>query len=389
MAELWHGPTLAFKDLSMQVLCGFMEKLLAKKRQKIKLLVGTSGDTGASSIEGVLGKENLSVCVLYPSRSHSSITREQEFETVCHAEAPNVTVVCCEGNSDDLDVPIEECFRDLEFKAHANISSVNSVNIFRVIMQVVHYFYCYLLLNRSEKAKEISFYVPSGGCGHCSAGILAAQMGLPIHSIVACVNQNDVLDSLLKRGNLDSNPKVVPTLAPSMDIVVPYNLERILFLMSNQNRSKVRQWMNRWKGEGKVELTEGERKVLSEVLRLRSASMTDKEILDTIFLVEKEFSYIIDPHTAVAVGACLSDEGSPGKVPRVCMGCAHPGKFSKAVSDALGGAPPVQWMPNREHPAVADILQLLETSSNEEKAGVHYFVKGQDWTKQLRDILTT
>ena len=100
----------------MQVLCGFMEKLLAKKRQKIKLLVGTSGDTGASSIEGVLGKENLSVCVLYPSRSHSSITREQEFETVCHAEAPNVTVVCCEGNSDDLDVPIEECFRDLEFK---------------------------------------------------------------------------------------------------------------------------------------------------------------------------------------------------------------------------------------------------------------------------------
>lgn len=180
VAELWHGPTLAFKDLSMQVLCGFIDLLLAKRGESLNLLVGTSGDTGASCIAAVLGKDRLSCTVLYPSRRFSSITLEQEFETVCHAQEANVRVVCCEGTSDDLDVPIEACFRDAGFAPATPIGSVNSVNVMRVIMQVVHYFYAFFRVREIHgKGERVSFCVPTGAGGHISAGILAAQVRPP------------------------------------------------------------------------------------------------------------------------------------------------------------------------------------------------------------------
>uniref|UniRef100_A0A7S3E457 Tryptophan synthase beta chain-like PALP domain-containing protein n=1 Tax=Chloropicon laureae TaxID=464258 RepID=A0A7S3E457_9CHLO len=403
VAELWHGPTLAFKDLSMQVLCGFMETLLAKQQRRLNLVVATSGDTGASAIAGVLGKRHLSVTVLYPSPKFSSISVEQEEQTLRHAGEPNVTVVNCEGTSDDLDVPIEACFGDLAFKEAASIGSVNSVNVFRVIMQVVHYVYCWLQLRRAHPERrgllEVSFYVPSGGCGHISAGILARAMGLPIRTLFACVNANDVLHSLLQTGHLDSNPNAVPTLAPSMDIVVPYNLERILFLMSGRDQAKVRAWMTRWKKEGKVQLGGEERAILAETMGLRSVSTSDEQILSTIAQVHRECGgYVIDPHTAVAAAACLSSSSSPDDgVPRVIMGCAHPGKFTGAVSKALGNRPASDWMPlgDRAHPAVAAILALQERAKggddllSRETPGVHHFVKGQDWERTLRGILTS
>ena len=398
VAELWHGPTLAFKDLSMQVLMGFLDKLLMKRNQKLQLLVATSGDTGASSIEGVLGKKCLSVCVLYPSKRFSSITQEQEYQTICRAGERNVTVVEVEGSSDDIDVPVEACFRDLKFKKQASLGSSNSVNIFRVMMQCVHYFYCYVKLKQRHRddlrdnEKGIAFYVPTGGGGHVSAGVLAAEMGLPVQSIFACVNQNDVMHQLLSTGELDSNSPVEKTLAPSMDISVPYNCERIFFLIAHDQK-KVSEYMQRWKSRGKVELSDEEQKVLMDVMKLKSQTVSDKEISETIRKIFEQSSYILCPHTAVAVRASLSDL-TPGNVVRVCMGCAHPSKFSKTVSESLS-LEPAEWMPNRGHPSVALLLRLLTTapdttiSASTTTTQVHHLRREEkkNWEEQLRSIL--
>jgi len=191
--------------------------------------VATSGDTGSAAIDGVLTTActHISATVLFPSRAISSVTLEQEWQMVRHAEHPNINVLCCEGTSDDLDVVIERVFADEEFKGRHNLSTVNSVNVLRLIVQAAHYVHVYLSLGLG--AEGASFFVPSGGMGHLCSGVIARKLlsGLGTVRLVGCVNENKAFHTLMSEGELRSKGmKLKKTLAPSMDIVVPYNLER-------------------------------------------------------------------------------------------------------------------------------------------------------------------
>jgi threonine synthase len=231
VCELWHGPTLAFKDLGMTILTHLLQHFLEKRDRFLALLVGTSGDTGSSAIEAVKDLPRVSITCLYPKGRGITLLQELQMTTVGEV-APRVKVIAVEGNSDDLDRPIEEVFADTEFKQRYRVGSVNSVNICRPLVQVVHFFWSYLqLLSASpERPPSVVFYVPTGAGGHITAGVIAKQMGLPVDLHVA-TNTNDVFHHILAHGRtLDVAPGVCSTVSPSMDIMIPYNLERLFYI---------------------------------------------------------------------------------------------------------------------------------------------------------------
>ena len=409
VAELWHGPTLAFKDLGMQVLAQILsyflkqDKATSQKGSHLNLLVGTSGDTGSSAIEAVRQFDNISIVVLYPKGRGISLLQELQMTTVGETDK-NVKVIAVDGSSDDLDVPIESCFNDIEFKHKYNLGSVNSVNICRVLVQVVHYFFTYLkICPLADRSSDIAFSIPTGAAGHLSAGVLACKMGLPVTHLHAATNANDVLHHILSRGK--TRPKVVDavdtevvsTISPSMDILVPYNLERLVYFATGGNSKLAKDLMASFRATGELSISNDLRESLNSKLYLFSSSNSDQSAVEAMQRVYKGSpnKYVIDPHTAVGVSAALKDKALSSMKDIICMACAHPAKFEETTSKALletgnSNLNPKRtkmeafWWLSPEDEDHDNIKCLMQLQGRAPVAEFYSSNQKQDWAKKLR-----
>jgi len=330
--ELFHGPTLAFKDVALQFLGNLFEYLLAKAGDRMNVLGATSGDTGSAAIYGVKGRKNMAIFILHP---HGRVSHVQELQmtTVTDPEVHNLAI---DGTFDDCQAIVKEIFGDLEFKERHRLGAVNSINWARVLAQVVYYVWGYLRL-AGAGAQRVVFTVPTGNFGNIFAGFVAKGM-LPVGAIerlVLATNENDILYRFISRGDY-SLGKVVPTISPSMDIQVASNFERYLYYLWGGNPKRVREAMESFKRTGRLTFSEEE----LERVRLDFISMAvdQSQTLETIGRFYRETGYILDPHTSVGVtaGLALQEEW----VAMVCLATAHPAKFPEAVKRAIGKEPP-------------------------------------------------
>jgi threonine synthase len=321
--ELFHGPTLAFKDVAMQLLGNFYEYYLENNNEKINIVVATSGDTGAAAIEAIKGKKNLNIFVLHPHNRISSVQRK----IMTTVKDNNVFNIAINGNFDDCQNLVKSMFEDKNFSNSINMSGVNSINWARIIAQSVYYFYSYFLIE--DKTKPINFSVPTGNFGDVYAGYLAKKMGLPINKLLVATNQNDILHRAISEGKYVSE-KVFETLSPSMDIQVASNFERLIYDLNNKDANLTNEIMKTIKKDKSYIINEIElKKINSDFL---SASLSEDEVIKTISDVYKKNKLILDPHTAIGFAAFnkASLEGN-----NIVLATAHPSKFPDAINKAL------------------------------------------------------
>ena len=319
LLELFHGPTLAFKDVAMQFIGNLYEYYLTKNNKKINIVVATSGDTGAAAIDAIKGKSNLNIFVLHPNNKISSVQRK----IMTTVEEKNVFNIAIEGNFDDCQNIVKSMFSDLEFSKSINMSGVNSINWARIIAQAVYYFYSYFRLDK----KTISFSVPTGNFGDVFAGYLAKQMGLPINKLIVATNENDILHRAISKGDYVSK-EVKETLSPSMDIQLASNFERLIYYVNNLDSSKTVEIMKKVK-QNSYQIEKNNLDIIQK--DFLSERCNAKETLDIIKKKYEENNIILDPHTAVGVGAVhkLSIHDC------VVLSTAHPCKFPDAIKNAV------------------------------------------------------
>ena len=321
--ELFHGPTLAFKDVAMQLLGNFYEYYLENNNEKINIVVATSGDTGAAAIEAIKGKKNLNIFVLHPHNRISSVQRK----IMTTVKESNVFNIAINGNFDDCQNLVKSMFEDKNFSNSINMSGVNSINWARIIAQSVYYFYSYFLIE--DKTKPINFSVPTGNFGDVYAGYLAKKMGLPINKLLVATNQNDILHRAISEGKYISE-KVFETLSPSMDIQVASNFERLIYDLNNKDANLTSEIMTIINTDNSYIINEITlKKINSDFL---SASLNEDEVLKTISDVYKKNKLILDPHTAIGFAAFdkVSLVGN-----NIVLATAHPSKFPDAINKAL------------------------------------------------------
>ncbi|KAI0213760.1 Threonine synthase-like 2 [Lamellibrachia satsuma] len=322
--ELFHGPTLAFKDMAMSCVGQFLEYFLAKRKKHMTVLVSTSGDTGSSAIESVRGLTTVDIIVLLP-RDRCSQIQELQMTTVTD---DNVHVYRVDGTSDDLDEPIKRCFLDAEFSEQYHLMSLNSINWARIMVQIVHFFYAYLQMCPACDG-EVEVVIPTGGCGNTVAGCLAQRMGLPLH-IVCSVNTNDVVAKFIMSGEFLMVERVHPSLAPSMDIRMPYNIERLVYLFSDRDRSLTKAFIADFQTSHCATLPHELLQKIQAVLG--SYVVDDSGIQAAMKQCWHDNAYLLCPHTATAAQYHYSHTDS--KVQRVCIATASPAKFKEAVLSA-------------------------------------------------------
>ena len=321
--ELFHGPTLAFKDVAMQLLGNFYEYYLEKNNEKINIVVATSGDTGAAAIEAIKGKKNLNIFVLHPHNRISSVQRK----IMTTVKDNNVFNIAINGNFDDCQNLVKSMFEDRNFSKSINMSGVNSINWARIIAQSVYYFYSYFLIE--DKTKPINFSVPTGNFGDVYAGYLAKKMGLPINKLVVATNQNDILHRAISEGKYVSE-KVSETLSPSMDIQIASNFERLIYDLNNKDDQITGNIMKSIKKDGSYIIDKFTLKKIN--LDFLSASLNENEILKTISNVYSKNNLILDPHTAIGFAAFekVKLDGN-----NIVLATAHPSKFPDAINKAI------------------------------------------------------
>ena len=339
--ELFHGPTLAFKDVALQFLGNLFEYLLKERGERMNIVGATSGDTGSAAIYGVRGKENIDIFILHPHLKTSPIQALQ-MTTVLDANVHNIAV---KGTFDDCQNIVKAFFNDLPFKERHALGAVNSINWARILAQVVYYFYAWFRV-RDAGGSDIVFSVPTGNFGDIFAGYVATRMGLPIKRLLLATNENNILTRFINDGDY-STGEVVPTLSPSMDIQVASNFERYLFYLFGEDPARVRDAFARFASTGRMEFTPAELKQVRD--EFASRTVNSEETLATIASFREKSGYLLDPHTAVGVKAALACV-APDQTP-VCLATAHPAKFGDAVQRATGIAPPFP-------PALAGIEQL-------------------------------
>lgn len=328
--ELFHGPTLAFKDVALQLLGNLFEYLLSERGERMNIVGATSGDTGSAAIYGVRGKENINIFILHPHLKTSPIQARQ-MTTVLDDNVHNIAV---KGTFDDCQNIVKALFNDLHFKERHSLGAVNSINWARVLAQVVYYFYAWFRVTEAGGA-DIVFSVPTGNFGDIFAGFVAKRMGLPIGKLLLATNENNILTRFINDGDY-SLGKVVQTVSPSMDIQVASNFERYLYYLFDEEPVRVREAIAEFAKNGRMAFTDAEMaRVRDEFI---SRSVTEQETLGTIGNFRRETGYLLDPHTAVGVHAALVCTGK-GETP-VCLATAHPAKFGEAVEKATGIAPP-------------------------------------------------
>ena len=327
LLELFHGPTLAFKDIALQVIGNMYEKLLKKINKKINIIVATSGDTGAAAIDAIKGRKNINIFVLHPKDKISEIQRK--FMTT--VKENNVFNIAVEGNFDDCQNLVKSMFIDNKFKNKINMSGVNSINWARIISQIVYYFYAYFKIK--EKDKKINFSVPTGNFGDVYAGYISKKMGLPINRLIVATNQNDILRKAINTGQYKIE-KVVQTISPSMDIQVASNFERLIFDTNSNNDLDIKEKMKNLKEKNFFKIDKNQLEKIKN--NFVSESLNEKETYNSIKDFYSKYNIILDPHTAVGYGVLekISCEGI-----NVILGTAHPCKFPEAVYKAINLKP--------------------------------------------------
>jgi len=324
--ELFHGPTLAFKDIAMQLLGNFYEHYLKKNDKNINVVVATSGDTGAAAIDAIKGKKNMNIFVLHPHEKVSLVQRKL-MSTV---KEKNVFNIAIEGNFDDCQNLVKSMFADKEFSNSINMSGVNSINWARIIAQAVYYFYTYFQV---QDKRPINFSVPTGNFGDVYAGYLSKKMGLPINKFIVATNKNDILHRAISNGNYEAE-SVSETNSPSMDIQIASNFERLIFDLNDYDDNETRKIMNGIKEKGKYTISKDKMERINK--DFLSASMSEKEILDTIKEVYIKYDVILDPHSAIGFGS-LNKANLEGN--NIVLATAHPCKFPEAIDKSIGIKP--------------------------------------------------
>ena len=319
--ELFHGPTLAFKDIAMQLIGNFYEHHLNFEKKKINIVVATSGDTGAAAIDALKGKKNLNVFVLHPNNRISPVQRK--LMTTC--EASNVFNIAIQGNFDDCQNLVKAMFNDEKFSKSINMSGVNSINWARIIAQAVYYFYAYFKVGNGQ---PLSFSVPTGNFGDIYAGYLAKKLGLPIDKLVVATNKNDILHRAISGGDY-SQKKVMETNTPSMDIQIASNFERLLYDVKDCNSEVTKDLMIKIKNNTYKIDTEDLGKIQKNFI---SEMLDENETIEMIKKINDEHQTVVDPHTAVGIGA-VKKLGIEKNC--VVLSTAHPCKFPKAIEDAI------------------------------------------------------
>ena len=319
LLELFHGPTLAFKDVAMQFIGNLYEYHLSKNDKKINIVVATSGDTGAAAIDAIKGKSNLNIFVLHPNNKISSVQRK----IMTTVEEKNAFNIAIDGNFDDCQNIVKQMFSDLEFSKSINMSGVNSINWARIIAQAVYYFYSYFKLSK----ETISFSVPTGNFGDVFAGYLAKKMGLPIDKLIVATNENDILHRAISKGDYVSK-EVRETMSPSMDIQLASNFERLIYYVNNSNSEKTAEIMKKVK-QNSYQIEKNNLDIIQK--DFLSESCNEQETLDIIKKNYEENNIILDPHTAVGVGAAKKLSFNDC----VVLSTAHPCKFPDATNNAI------------------------------------------------------
>ncbi len=323
--ELFHGPTLAFKDIALQFLGNVFSYILAQRGTSLNILGSTSGDTGSAAIEGVRGKDAISIFVMYPLGRTS---RLQELQMTSVLD-PNVHCLAIEGSFDECQAIMKEIFKDLPFKARHRLGAVNSVNWARLLAQIVYYVYATLALDDGGR-RRVSFSVPTGNFGDIFAGYLALKMGVPIDRLICATNDNDILSVFFNTG-VYKRGRVHQTISPSMDIQVASNFERFLFLRMDRDSARLRAFMDSFAANGHGDLTDGA--PVDE--HIVATAVTTDETMATIRDVYRREDYVVDPHTAVGIAAARRFRVDG---PMVCLATAHPAKFPESVDAAIGKA---------------------------------------------------
>ena len=326
--ELFHGPTLAFKDFALQFLSRVFNIFLERDNKNITIIGATSGDTGSAAIEAFKDNSRANIIILHPKGKVSEFQRRQ-MTTV---KSSNVFNVAIDGNFDDCQILVKKLLVDQDFNMKHNLASINSINWGRILAQVVYYFYSTFKLIKLSKIRAVNFSVPTGNFGDAYAGYVAKKMGLPIDKIVIATNSNDILSKFFQTG-IYKVSKVIPTLSPSMDIQVASNFERLLYEILNYNASLVKQYMNDLNNIGSFKIDKNNLEVLNKTFI--GLSVNDQLTIDRIRNTYNHNQIIIDPHTAVGLEAIYSDriniEGAS-----IVLSTAHPIKFSDAVSKSIG-----------------------------------------------------
>ena len=324
LLELFHGPTLAFKDIAMQIIGNMYEKILKNNNLKINIIVATSGDTGAAAISAIKNRKNMKIFILHPDNKISEIQRK--FMTTINSS--NVFNIALTGNFDDCQKFVKSMFANKDFSNSINMSGVNSINWSRIIIQIVYYFYSYFKISKNNE--KINFSVPTGNFGDIYAGYVAKKMGLPINKLIIATNKNDILKRVFNTG-FYKPLKVEHTNSPSMDIQVASNFERLVFDICSSDSSRTAALMNDLKEKGELKLEKKELEKIRE--NFCSESMSDEETKLIISEVYKKHNMLIDPHTAVGVGV---EKKISLKENTVILATAHPSKFSEVVMKATG-----------------------------------------------------
>tara|TARA_B100001123_G_C15144789_1_gene961097 strand:- start:52 stop:1161 length:1110 start_codon:yes stop_codon:yes gene_type:complete len=327
LLELFHGPTLSFKDIALQVIGNMYESILEKNKSKINIVVATSGDTGAAAINAIKGRKNMKIFVLHPDNKISEVQRK--FMTT--VDSKNIFNIALDGNFDDCQKFVKSMFADKKFSTSINISGVNSINWSRIVVQIVYYFFSYFKI--AKEGKKINFSVPTGNFGDIYAGFVAKKMGLPINKLIIATNNNDILKRVVRTG-VYKPLKVEHTISPSMDIQVASNFERLVFDICNSNSDQTLKLMNELNETGQFIL---QKENLNKIYEsFCSESLSEEETKSIISNIHNKEQTIIDPHTAVGIGAAykIALEGDT-----VVLSTAHPSKFSNIIMQEIGKNP--------------------------------------------------
>ena len=321
--ELFHGPTLAFKDVAMQLLGNFYEYYLNNENEKLNIVVATSGDTGAAAIDAIKGKKNVNIFVLHPHNKVSSVQRK----LMTTGKDRNVFNIAINGNFDDCQNLVKTMFADKSFSNDIKMSGVNSINWARIIAQSVYYFYSYFLVE--DNNQPINFSVPTGNFGDVYAGYLAKKMGLPINKLIVATNQNDILHRAISKGSYQAE-KVCETISPSMDIQIASNFERLLYDLNNGDDLQTTDVMRNIKKNGKYKIDQEKLDKIN--IDFLSARMSEEEVLKTINTVYEKYNVVLDPHSAIGYGA-FDKVNLNGN--NIVLATAHPCKFPDAIEKAI------------------------------------------------------
>ena len=341
--ELFHGPTLAFKDMAMQVLGRLFEHVLAERDARVTIVGATSGDTGSAAIEAFAGRARADVVILHPAGRTSEVQRRQ-MTTVL---APNVGNIAVAGSFDDCQDLVKAMFADVPFRSELHLSAVNSINWARIAAQVPYYVAAALALGAPER--EVAFAVPTGNFGNVLAAWVARRMGLPVARLVIGSNRNDILVRFLAANDMRVQP-VEPSLSPSMDIQVSSNFERLLFELLDRDPAATAAAMARFRAEGRMAVPDA---AWHRARRLfHGLRLDDPATLGEIRRLHATAGYLADPHTAVGIAAAQAHP-CPAGAPMVAVATAHPAKFPDAIAAAVGLHPPLP-------PRLADLYQRPE-----------------------------